>query len=119
MDNPSPQASCRSLRRLLITVLPSFSFLQSPINSQKSFALALDYPLVLHFCSAPPGSLPNQDCTDTNTHMDGDGKPSTPSDTLSWNQHSEMKPQGQSSIQGPKIQNKSKSSARIPEHATD
>lgn len=115
MNNPSPQASCRSLRRPLFTVLPSFSFLQSPINSQKFFALALDYPLVLHFCSAPPGPLPNQDRTDTNTHTDGDDKPNTPSDTQSWNQHSEMKPRGRSSIQGPKIQNKSKSLKKLQE----
>lgn len=80
-SNFSPQASCRSLRRLLFIVLASFSFLRSPINSQKFFALAFDYPPVLHFCSALPDSLLNQDCTDTNTHMDGDDKSNIPNDT--------------------------------------
>lgn len=81
MSNFSPQASCRSLRRLLFIVLASFRFPQSSTNSQKFFALAFDYPPVLHFCSALLDSLPNQDCTDTNTHMDGDDKSNIPNDT--------------------------------------
>lgn len=81
MSNFSPQASCRSLRRVLFIVLASFCFLQSPINSQKFFALASDYPPVLHFCSALLDSLPNQDCTDTNTHMHGDDISNIPNDT--------------------------------------
>lgn len=80
-SNFSPQASCTSLRRLLLIVLASFWFLQSPISSQKFFALAFDYPPVLHFCSALLCSLTNQDCTYTNTHMDEDDKSNIPNDT--------------------------------------
>lgn len=62
-------------------MLASFRSLQSPINSQKFFALAFDYLPVLHFCFALLDSLLNQDCTDTNTHMDGDDKSNIPNDT--------------------------------------
>lgn len=80
-SNFSPQASCTSLKRLLLVVLASFWFFQSPISSQKFFALAFDYPPVLHFCSARLHALTNQDCTYTNTHMDADDKSNIPNDT--------------------------------------
>lgn len=77
----SPQASCTSLKRLLLIVLAYFCFFQSPISSQKFFALAFDYPPVLHFCSALLDSLISQDCTYTNNHMDEDDKSNIPNDT--------------------------------------
>lgn len=80
-SNFSPQASCTSLRRLLLIVLASFWFFQSPISFQKFSVLAFDYSPVLHFCSALLDSLMNQDCTYTNTHMDEDDKSNIPNDT--------------------------------------
>lgn len=80
-SNFSLQASCTSLRSLLLIILASFWFFQSPISPQKFFALAFDYPPVLHFCSALLDSLTNQDCTYTNTHMDEDDISNIPNDT--------------------------------------
>lgn len=80
-SNFSPQASCTSLRRLLLIVLASFWFFQSPISSQKVSALAFDHSPGLHFCSVLLDSLTNQDCTYTNTHMDEDDKSNIPNDT--------------------------------------
>lgn len=80
-SNFSPQASCTSLRSLLLITLASFCFFLSPISPQKFFALAFDYPPVLHFGSALLDSLMNQDCTYTNTHRDEDDKSNIPNDT--------------------------------------
>lgn len=80
-SNFSPQASCTSSRSLLLIILASFWFFPSPISPQNFFALAFDYPPVLHFCSALLDSLMNQDCTYTNTHTDEDDKSNIPNDT--------------------------------------